>query len=264
MTFDPSDRRRDRAAHIDVPYPPPSHDREAGRVRRSAPVSLADSYLTQQLRLSVDSAGLDVIPTASQGTGDLPVPGPVHVVSAWSPGGRPETLARNVAAGERLRHHLAAMAVDHRPVVAFAPDRSWAEVCVLLEGMSDEGATGLGRLLGQAAVVRLDASGVHVLPTGLVDLTPVSSPGWVVRPARTTCPMRRDGAAGERCRRQGGPYVSRSMEVALVWERHRELLTGMLGCGVCGDGAQPALGVGSPIGLVDLYVTNRYGGWQFG
>lgn len=53
------------------------------------------------------------------------------------------------------------------------------------------------------------------------------------------------------------------MEVGLGWEQHRQLLAKRLGCAVCGDGSQPSLGVGAPIGLGGRYVPNRYGGWQF-
>ena len=53
------------------------------------------------------------------------------------------------------------------------------------------------------------------------------------------------------------------MEVGLVWEAHRELLSTLLGCRVCDDGSTPALGVGRAIGLTDLFVADRWGGWQF-
>lgn len=263
MPSELSEFHRDRAAHIAVPYPPDRRAREVGRVRLGPTMPLGRSFSTQRLRCEVDGAPVDLVPTTTSRPGQTPFVRAVHVLSAWSPGGRLETLARNVAAGRRLVEHLRAMNVTHRPAAAYAPDRSWAEGCVVVEDVGDEAAVGLGRMLGQPAVVRLDARGVHVLPTGLVDLASVGVVGWEARPARTTCPMRRDGEPGQRCRNPGGPYVSRSMEVGMVWQRHRELLTGLLGCGVCGDGRTAALGHGRPVGLEDLFVANRYGGWQF-
>lgn len=263
MSSDLSEFHRDRAAHIAVPYPPDRLAREAGRVRLGPTMPLGRSYLSQRVRCEVDGAAVDMAPTTTAQHGRTPFAGAVHVLSAWSPAGRLETLARNVAAGQRLREHLRAMDIEHRPAAAYAPDRSWAEGCVVVEGMGDEGAVGLGRLLRQPAVTRFDDAGVHVLPTGLVDLAPAGVAGWAMQPAKTTCPMRRDGAPGERCRNPGGPYVSRSMEVGLIWNLHRELLTGLLGCSVCGDGAGSSLGVGRPVALGEPYVANRYGGWQF-
>lgn len=266
MTFEQPEipeYQRERAAHINVPYPPRRAERDAGEVREPAAVSLAVSYLTQTVRVQGPAGLVDVVPVESGAVGVLPFPAPAHVISAWSPGGRPETVAANLAATGKLRAHLDAMAIDHRPAVSFPPDRSWAEGSVVLEGLSDAGATGLARLLNQPAAVRLDAAGVHLLPTGLVDVEPASLPGWVVRPAGATCPMRRDGGPGQLCRNPGGPWVSRSMEVGLVWEAHRELLFTLLGCRVCDDGSTPALGVGRAIGLTDLLVADRWGGWQF-
>ena len=263
MTIDPDEFYRDQAAHIKVPCPPGRRDRDAGLVRLPPKMPIDQSYVTQRLQVQGSDGAVEVVPSDSRVPGRLPFPLPAHVLSAWSPAGRLDTAGGNLAAGNDLRERLDAELVQHRPAASYAPDRSWVEGCVVIEGMVDDGAASLGRAWGQAAVVRFDADGVHVIPTGLVDLEAVSLPGWVVRPARTTCPMRRDGESGQRCRNPGGPWVSRSMEVSLVWEEHRKLLTGFLGCGVCRDGVQPSLGVGRAIGLGDLYVANRWGGWQF-
>jgi hypothetical protein len=186
---------------------------------------VAQSYLTQCLQVHGTDGAVEVVPVGSRCSGRLPFRLPAHVLSAWSPAGRLDTVRGNIAAGARLREHLDTMHVEHRPAASYAPDRSWAEGSVVTEGIVDDVAATLGRLWG--------------------------------RP-----PMRRDGEPGQRCRNPGGPWVSRSMEVSLVWEEHRQLLTGLLGCGVCRNGTEP-LGVGRAIGLTDLYVANRWGGWQF-
>ena len=263
VPVDPDEFHRDQAAHFKVPFPPGRRDRDAGLVRLPPKLPVAQSYLTQCLQVQGGDGAVEVVAADSRWSRRLPFRLPAHVLSAWSPSGRLDTARGNLAASARLREYLDTMQVEHRPAASYAPDRSWVEGCVVLEGVVDDIAASLGRLWGQAAVVRFDANGVHVVPTGLVDLEPVSLPGWVVRPARETCPMRRDGEPGQRCRNPGGPWVSRSMEVGLVWEEHRQLLSGLLGCGVCRDGAEPSLGVGRAIGLSDLYVPNRWGGWQF-
>jgi hypothetical protein len=263
VPVDPDEFHRDKAAHITVPCPPGRQDRDAGLVRLPQQLPVAQSYLTQCLQVQGSDGAVEVVPVGSRCSGRLPFRLPAHVLSAWSTAGRLDTAGGNIAAGARLREHLDTIRVAHHPAASYAPDRSWAEGSVVTEGIVDDMAATLGRLWGQAAVVRFDANGVHVVPTGLVDFEAVSLPGWVVRPARETCPMRREGEPGQRCRNPGGPWVSRSMEVSLVWEEHRQLLTGLLGCGVCRNGTEPSLGVGRAIGLTDLYVANRWGGWQF-
>ena len=49
---------------------------------------------------------------------------------------------------------------------------------MVIAGLGDDQAAALGRDWGQAAVVRLDGHGVHVVPTGMVDVDAVSLPGW--------------------------------------------------------------------------------------
>jgi hypothetical protein len=82
----------------------------------------------------------------------------------------------------------------------------------------------------------------------------------VTAPALLGCPMR--FGADAVCVRQGGPFVSRSIEVATFWERHRALLVSALGCSVCEGGVVD--GNGRPIALVSSFVPSRRGGWQAG
>lgn len=256
----------DRAAHIDVPCPPLADGRTADLARQAPSQSIADSYLNQRIRVRVDQGSVDIVPISvptSAPTAASPFPLPAYLVSAWNPRGEPTTLMRNLTGGEGLRRHLAAMAVDYWLAVTYEAGRSWVEESVVLDDFSPEGAAALGRLLGQPAVVRLDAAGLHVVPTGLVDLPPVSAPGWEVRPAPATCPMLRAGAPGQRCGSPSSPVVGRSIEAGAVWEQHRRLLSVLLGCETCADGRKPEVSHGSALALSQLSVPSRWGGWQW-
>jgi hypothetical protein len=106
-----------------------------------------------------------------------------------------------------------------------------------------------------------DEQGIRTIATGLADDVVDGPPVAVATSsALLGCPMR--FGADPVCVRQGGPYVSRSIEVASFWEKHRALVVSALGCGVCQGGVVD--GNGRPIAGVSSFVPSRRGGWQVG
>jgi Protein of unknown function (DUF3293) len=99
------------------------------------------------------------------------------------------------------------------PVVLMDPGRQWVETGAVVLGPSRDEMVSTALHHDQEAVLLWDESGVSTVATGLaddvVDGPPVAA---VTAPALLGCPMR--FGADALCVRQGGPFVSRSIEVA--------------------------------------------------
>lgn len=137
----------------------------------------------------------------------------------------------------------------------------------MVGGLTDEQVVAVGRGHGQAAVVRWDADALVVLPTGLRDDIMVSSSPWRLTPVAKTCPVLRDNDPTARCREHGGPYGSRAIHTAALWQAHRAVRVGLLDCDPCRSGTGPLDGPwGASRGAVSLsthVVGSRYGGYTW-
>ena len=123
------------------------------------------------------------------------------------------------------------------------------------------------RETGQPAVIRWDAAGLSVLPTGLRSDIPASTTAWRLEPTEVvTCPVRRDADPAGRCTNFGGPYGSSAIHAAALWRAHRTVAVSLLGCGPCAGGREPIWGhprTGSPLSLADEVIGSRYGGYTW-
>lgn len=253
---------------VGVPYPPDRYDRDKGRIRQEPEVSVQDSYRLNTIRVALpDRAPIDVVPA----TGDQAVSSvdpdtvfgaesPVWIVSGCNAFGRLCTPADQASTSKVLFEELKRKGWVC-PAVLMAPGREWVETGVVVLGPSRDEIVSTARYHGQEAVLLWDEHGIRTIATGLagdvVDGPPVAV---VTAPALLGCPMR--FGADVRCVRQGGPFVSRSMEVAAFWEQHRALLVSAIGCTVCEGGVVD--GNGRAIALASSFVPSRRGGWQAG
>jgi hypothetical protein len=257
-----------KPSQVQVPYPPNRYDREKGRIRLEPEVPVQDSYRLNTIRVGLPGPTvIDVIP-APAGQASSVDPGtvfgaesPVWIVSGCNAFGRLSTPDDQASTSNALVQYLKPMGWTLHPAVLMAPGRQWVETGVVVLGPSRDEILSTARYHGQDAVLLWDEYGVRTIATGLADDV-ADSPAVAVAtsPALLGCPMR--FGADVRCVREGGPFVSRSMEVAASWQGHRALLVSAFGCTVCDGGFVD--GRGGPIALVSSFVPSRRGGWQWG
>lgn len=265
--------RRDAERRVLPRMPEVLNDHRLRRVRPDPSLPVSASYADQEYRVT-DEDGRDhllqpVPETPLERECDLPVELPVHLVSGWHPQGRPSDYGDCQGGHDTL--HNALLAVGGYPIrqaVAMPSDSSWFEEQLMVGELTDEQAVAVGREHGQAAVVRWDRDALVVLPTGLRDDIVATRSPWRLTPVGKTCPMRRDDDPVARCREYGGPYGSRAIHAAALWQAHRAVAVGLLGCAPCRNGTGPIDGPWGRsrggISLSDEVLGSRYGGytWQ--
>lgn len=159
---------------------------------------------------------------------------PLHIVSACNPSGEPTTFERNQLHAARLEDAVAKRTHNLLRTTLIGAGSAWYEQAVAISGFADKQAVALGKRFKQAAVIRIDREGWHVLPTGLSDdITPVTL-GWRLEPRiGRTCAMRALEVNPEPCRMNGGPYGSRAISAAADWAQRRRVAFALLDCDNC-------------------------------
>jgi len=259
-----------KPSQVKVPYPPHRNDPGKRRFREDPEVPVQESYRRNIIRVALPSAAMiDVVPAS---VGDPAAPSvdpaaifgaesPVWIVSGCNAFGRLCTPEDEAATTDVLLERFDSSGWTWHPAVLMDPGRQWVETGAVVLGPSRDEMVSTALYHGQEAVLLCDERGVSTIATGLADDVVDGPPVAVsTSPALLGCPMR--FGADDVCVRQGGPYVSRSIEVATFWEQHRALLVSALGCSVCEGGVVD--GNGRPIALVSSFVPARRGGWQAG
>jgi Protein of unknown function (DUF3293) len=259
-----------RPSQVKVPYPPDRYDRDEGRLRDELAVSVQESYRRNTIRVALPGAAMiDVVPAAAghQVTSSVApatifgAESPVWIVSGCNAFGRLCTLGDQAATTEVLVEQFDSNGWTWHPAVLMDPGRQWVETGAVVLGPSRDEMVSKARYHGQEAVLLWDELGIRTIATGLADDVVDGPPVAVATSsALLGCPMR--FGADAVCVRQGGPYVSRSIEVATFWEMQRALLVFVLGCSLCRGGVVD--GNGRPIAVVSSFVPSRRGGWQAG
>ena len=253
---------------VQVPYAPHRDDPGKRRFREPPAMSVQESYRHNTIRINVRGEfPIDVTP-AGEGAAFSADPGtifgtesPVWIVSGCNAFGRLSTVEDQAATTEVLHEQLDVMGWIWHPAVLMAPGREWVETGAVVLGASQDEIVSKALRHGQEAVLLWDERGISVVATGLSDDVVDGLPVAVrTSPARLGCPMR--CGADVMCARQGGPFGSRAMAVATLWEQHRALLVSALGCSVCEGGVVCANG--RPMAISSTYVPSRRGGWQWG
>lgn len=252
---------------VKVPYAPHRNDPGKRRFREQPPTSVQESYRHNTIRLDLPGQGPIDVTTADGGAVSVDpravfgAESPVWIVSGCNTYGRLSTVDDQASSTEILHERLGAMDWTWYLAVLMAPGREWVETGAVVLGASQDEIVSKALRHGQEAVLLWDERGISVVATGLSDDVVDGMPVAVATaPARLGCPMR-FGADGI-CARQGGPFGSRAMAVATMWEQHRALLVSALGCTVCDGGVVCANR--RPLAGSALYVPSRRGGWQWG
>ena len=259
-----------RPSQVKVPYPPDRYERDEGRLRVEPAVPVQESYRRNSIRVALPGAAMiDVVPADA---GDqvassvdpamiFGAESPVWIVSGCNAFGHLSALFDQAATTEVLVEQFDSKGWTWHPAVLMDPGRQWLETGAVVLGPSRDEMVSTALCHGQEAVLLWDEHGIRTIATGLADDVVDGPPVAVATSsALLGCPMR--FGADAVCVRQGGPYVSRSIEVATFWEKHRALLVSAIGCSLCRGGVVDANG--RPIALVSSFVPSRRGGWQAG
>lgn len=117
---------------------------------------------------------------------------PVHVITAWNPGGTAADDAANRAAQAALLTHLTVLVgeghVELWPAVGFDPLHDWHEQSVAVAGLGRDAACEIGRRYGQAAIFEWtdEPDGFRVVACD--GRRPPSASPWFTRPAGSASP----------------------------------------------------------------------------
>ena len=253
---------------VKVPYAPNRHDPGERRFREPPAMSVQKSYRHNTIQLDLPGRALINVTPAGSGAVSSVDPGtvfaaesPVWIISGCNTYGRLSTVGDQASSTEVLHEQLDAMDWTWHSAVLMAPGREWVETGAVVLGVSQDEIVSKALRHGQEAVLLWDARGISVVATGLSDDVIDGLPIAVATsPALLGGPMR--FGADVSCVRQGGPFGSRAMAVATMWEQHRALLVSALGCTVCDGGV--VCGNGRPMAISSSYVPSRRGGWQWG
>lgn len=230
--------------------------------------SLADSYATNVLSLKLSNQHFILAPS-SQGHTDVDrIPAaarsrmPMHIVSAWSPQGESTTFERNQLHAARLEDAVAKRTHHWLRITLIGAGSGWYEQAVAVSGYTDKQALTLGKRFKQAAVIRIDREGWHVLPTGLRDDIASVTLGWrLEQRIGRTCAMRTLDPNAEPCRMIGGPFGSRAMAAAADWAQRRRVAFALLGCDNCETRATELAEQGLILNPdMEWCVASRHGG----
>jgi hypothetical protein len=252
-------------------FPEGLNDHELRLIRRPPQSPLADSYRTQRYSFRDGDTHYFLTPELPGAEPDSsvepPLELPVHLLSNWHAGGAPSTFGDCLAAQAELTARLTELDLPVRLAVAIAEDLTWFEGFSMVSGLEDGQVVEMARASGQPALIRWDAAGLSVLPTGLRADIPASTTAWRLESAEVaTCPVRKDADPAGRCTRYGGPWGGSAIHAAALWRAHRSVAVTLMGFGPCADGREPIWGhprTGSPLSLADEIIGSRYGGYTW-
>ncbi|HVX17007.1 MAG TPA: DUF3293 domain-containing protein [Acidimicrobiales bacterium] len=150
----------------------------------SAPRQTWDDFERAHVRITLATGPVGFRP-ATRRSGEFPAElaeGPVHVITAWNPGGEKRDAARNDASQRELSAEIDRRQLARWPAVGLDPDSDWYEDSIAVVGLSRDEACALGRQFGQVAIFELvDA------PDGLLvvacDGRVATAHSWAIDPA---------------------------------------------------------------------------------
>ena len=207
----------------------------------TAIIGLAESYATNALSIKLAATRFIILPTTDEGTDIDRIPRaalgrvPMHIVSAWNPQGEPTTFERNQLHAAKLQDAVAKRTHDLLSATLIGAGSAWYEQAIAVNGSTDKQAVALGKRSKQAAVIRIDRDGWHVLPTDLhEEVEHPFSLGWRLQ-ERTgrTCAMKALDLEPQPCKMNGGPFGSAAMAAAATWIHQRRVAVTLLGCDNC-------------------------------
>jgi len=223
----------------------------------------SDAWFPTAMRIFDGAQAFDVLPKATNDTSHIVAPfaGPVYVVTAWNPGGRPATLAQNEALQRRMDADVRHRGWHVRQTAVFDTELRWAEESTALLGLSEHDAVTLAREYAQPTLLKWSEAGVTVLTSDTGTTLGAAVPVTIRRRSGPTCPMRTiagDSQEDVVCRNPGGPWVSASIHESARWRHQRAMLLSTIGCSVCHGGPSDGPG-GRSLDVYPQLVASRYG-----
>ncbi|MEZ5245432.1 MAG: DUF3293 domain-containing protein [Acidimicrobiales bacterium] len=134
---------------------------------------LWEAFAGAVVRISLPDGDHRIEPRSPGRTGDHPFGSPIHIITAYNPGGIEADVATNEA-----RHAALAEALGARETfatVGSAPDGSMAEPGLAVIGLEADEAVELGRRFGQEAIYRWTADALTIVGVRVPDTVEM---GW--------------------------------------------------------------------------------------
>ncbi len=229
--------------------------------------TVAGSYGTQWYRLQVGDTHLGIRPRSAADNlanvywpegrapeGEYAFLADGFVIGYLHPGGEPtriEARALLKAQAERLIREAGGEPTE---IVAIQRESKWLEPMFLVSGISAEEAWAIGRDLGQPVVVSFHGDRLAVDQTDGLRRAGGYRFQVLVLP-EAPCPMSLGYETTHSPKREGGPWVSRSMEVAGIWQLHFADSHQLLACHPCEKRQEDK---GSAILLERWFPASRY------
>lgn len=246
-------------------YAPPRGTAVPGDYLPKEPV--AASYGSQWYRLSVAEREVAIRPvSASDNPANVYWPEGVapegeydflrdaFVIGYLHPDGQPSRIEDRPELKARAESLIRMAGYEPTDIVAVQRESKWLEPMFLVPGVPAEDAWRIGRELGQPAVVGFRGDRVAVDQTNGERRGGGYQFQVVVLP-EAPCPMSLGYETQHSPAREGGPWVSRSREVAGMWQLHCADSHTLLPCLPCQ--ARPAE-KGRAIALYPLLPASRY------
>lgn len=232
---------------------------------------LRDSFLTQWYRLTVAGVHLALRPPTTPHQELWPEPVVVvpefeplwgaYVLTFWHRPGEVSSREVRLSQEKLLGSELARWELDTLDLGVFGQTSQWVEPAVLVQG-SEEEVVDLARHLGQLAVVRLLPGVARVIGVEDQGLAMEFPLGAHVLPT-PPCPMSLGVEVTLPVKREGGPWVSRSMEVAAMWQTHFAITHRLAPCAVHSGNRIAITEPGSAIALAEVVPSSRFAQMAF-
>ena len=109
-------------------------------------------------------------PITGPTAGPLPLPTPVHLLTAWNPSGNYRRPGANHEADARLEHRLRQLSIRHVRARGISVDGRWVEDGWATGALADPQALEIANLFRQEAVLRVEEHDITLLavPDGSV------------------------------------------------------------------------------------------------
>jgi hypothetical protein len=231
--------------------------------------SLTQSYIRQWYRFSHEGFHYALRPTSSltnpynhlwpQPVGlDHPVRKQLRgfVMGYWHPEGTPSTSEGRAEQKALMQRVVRDQGLDVFMLTTFQRESQWVEPAVLVRGVSQEHAGEIARELGQKALVEITET--RVLASLVDGHLPLGGYQWELHLLpEAPCPLSVGYEVINVPARAGGPWVSRSREVAALWQNHYALTHSLADCAACNK-VQDAKPRGKAIALGGVLPASRY------
>lgn len=115
------------------------------------------------IQSNIVDANSDSIIWAGPNADELPLPTPVHVITAYNPFEQKLSEEENTERNDRLFKRLKSLQVEINPVIGCSPDASWQELSFAIYGLTRIQACAQASEFGQRGIFELTHTEVFVI-----------------------------------------------------------------------------------------------------